>query len=98
MHIRQMMRGLACGVFLVAAGASMQVARAEGSFEIPAGAHFNPDKLAKIDAFFENEIKQAKIPGADTSKFLELANKAKAGCPVSKLLKTEITLDATLEE
>jgi lipoyl-dependent peroxiredoxin len=40
---------------------------------------------------------KAKIPGADRAKFDELAGKAKAGCPVSKLLKAEITLDATLE-
>jgi osmotically inducible protein OsmC len=40
---------------------------------------------------------RAKIPGADRAKFDELAAKAKAGCPVSKLLKAEITLDATLE-
>lgn len=39
---------------------------------------------------------QAKIPGADNAKFQELAAKAKAGCPVSKLLNTNITLDATL--
>jgi osmotically inducible protein OsmC len=38
----------------------------------------------------------AKIPGADQVKFEELAAKAKAGCPVSKLLNTKITLDATL--
>ena len=38
----------------------------------------------------------AKIPGADKAKFQELAGKAKAGCPVSKLLNTKITLDATL--
>jgi osmotically inducible protein OsmC len=38
----------------------------------------------------------AKIPGADRAKFEELAAKAKAGCPVSKLLNTKITLDATL--
>ncbi|KAA2211435.1 OsmC family protein [Teichococcus oryzae] len=40
---------------------------------------------------------RATIPGADDAKFQELANKAKAGCPVSKLLKAEITLDAKLE-
>ena len=40
----------------------------------------------------------ARIPGADRSRFEELAGKAKAGCPVSKLLRAEITLDATLEE
>ena len=39
---------------------------------------------------------KAKVPGADDATFKELANKAKAGCPVSKLLKTEITLDASL--
>jgi lipoyl-dependent peroxiredoxin len=38
----------------------------------------------------------AKIPGADNAKFQELAAMAKAGCPVSKLLNTKITLDATL--
>jgi lipoyl-dependent peroxiredoxin len=38
----------------------------------------------------------AKIPGADNAKFQELAGMAKAGCPVSKLLNTRITLDATL--
>ena len=40
---------------------------------------------------------KAMIPGADQARFEELAAKAKAGCPVSKLLKAEITLDATLE-
>jgi osmotically inducible protein OsmC len=38
----------------------------------------------------------AKVPGADQAKFEELAAKAKAGCPVSKVLKAKITLDATL--
>jgi lipoyl-dependent peroxiredoxin len=39
---------------------------------------------------------KAKIPGATQAKFQELAAKAKAGCPVSKLLDTKITLEATL--
>src|SRR4051794_26591466 len=38
----------------------------------------------------------AQVPGADQAKFQELAAKAKAGCPVSKLLNAKITLDATL--
>ncbi|MDB5501765.1 MAG: OsmC family peroxiredoxin [Tardiphaga sp.] len=38
----------------------------------------------------------AKIPGADQAKFEALTAMAKAGCPVSKLLNAEITLDATL--
>ncbi|WP_165073664.1 OsmC family protein [Paludisphaera rhizosphaerae] len=41
---------------------------------------------------------RAKIPGADQAKFEELTGKAKVGCPVSKLLKAEITLDAKLED
>ena len=40
---------------------------------------------------------KAKIPGATKEQFEELAGKAKAGCPVSKLLNAEITLDTTLE-
>jgi osmotically inducible protein OsmC len=39
---------------------------------------------------------RAKIPGVDAAKFKELADKAKAGCPVSKLFKADITLDAQL--
>jgi osmotically inducible protein OsmC len=39
---------------------------------------------------------KAKVPGADQATFEKLAGQAKAGCPISKLLKTEITLDAKL--
>ena len=38
----------------------------------------------------------AKIPGTDQETFETLAARAKAGCPVSKLLKADITLDAKL--
>ena len=38
----------------------------------------------------------AKIPGADQETFEKLAATAKANCPVSKLLKADITLEATL--
>lgn len=39
----------------------------------------------------------AKIPGADKAKVLEIANGAKAGCPISRLLKANITMNATVE-
>lgn len=39
----------------------------------------------------------ARIPGADQAQFETIANKAKVGCPVSKLLNAKITLDAKLE-
>ena len=39
----------------------------------------------------------AKIPGLDQSQFNAIANAAKTGCPVSRLLKANITLDSKLE-
>lgn len=39
---------------------------------------------------------EASIPGTDDAAFQELAAKAKANCPVSKLLNANITLDAVL--
>jgi lipoyl-dependent peroxiredoxin len=42
---------------------------------------------------------RAKVPGADQALFLEKANAAKGGCPISRAISdsVEITLDATLE-
>jgi len=39
---------------------------------------------------------RAKVPNADDAKFQKAAAEAKAGCPVSRVLNTEITLDAKL--
>jgi len=39
----------------------------------------------------------AKIPGADGAKLQTAANEAKAGCPISRLLNAEITMEAKLE-
>ncbi|AZC21763.1 MULTISPECIES: OsmC family protein [Pseudomonas] len=41
-------------------------------------------------------VLKARIPGASQQQFDELSRKAKDGCPVSKVLKASITLDATL--
>jgi len=38
----------------------------------------------------------AKIPGADQAAFEKAAQDAKAGCPISRLLKAEITMTAKL--
>jgi len=38
----------------------------------------------------------ARVPGLDRARFDDLAGVAEKTCPVSKLLKAEITLDATL--
>lgn len=39
---------------------------------------------------------RAHIPGADQAKFDAAAKNAKEGCPISKLLKADITMDAKL--
>jgi osmotically inducible protein OsmC len=39
----------------------------------------------------------ARIPGAEQGAFETAANNAKAGCPVSKVLNAQITMDAKLE-
>lgn len=39
---------------------------------------------------------KASVPGMDDATFQKLAADAKAGCPVSKLLTADISLDATL--
>ncbi len=38
----------------------------------------------------------ARIPGADKAAFEKAAENAKAGCPISRLLKVEITMTARL--
>ncbi|MBI2683400.1 MAG: OsmC family protein [Acidobacteriales bacterium] len=57
--------------------------------------------LEKTDAGFtitkvHLDVK-AKIPGADQAAFETAASNAKAGCPVSRLFKAEITMSASLE-
>ncbi|MGA9997036.1 MAG: OsmC family protein [Pyrinomonadaceae bacterium] len=59
-------------------------------------------RLEKTDAGFaitsvHLEVK-ARVPGADQQAFETAANNAKAGCPVSKVLNAEITMEASLEE
>ncbi|HEY8509127.1 MAG TPA: OsmC family protein [Steroidobacteraceae bacterium] len=39
----------------------------------------------------------ASIPGADAAAFQKVAEQAKAGCPVSRVLNAKITMDARLE-
>src|SRR6476659_10452106 len=56
------LRLLACGV-LLAAALSVPV-RAEGTYNLPPGAHFNPDKLARVGDYLRDQIANGKIPGA----------------------------------
>jgi len=40
---------------------------------------------------------KAKVPGTDAATFAKIAQASKEGCPVSKVLRATITLDATLD-
>jgi osmotically inducible protein OsmC len=40
---------------------------------------------------------KARIPGADEAQFQQIANQAKEGCPVSKVLNARISVWASLE-
>jgi CubicO group peptidase (beta-lactamase class C family) len=62
MNSRQAVQSLISGVLLTMAIVSS--AFAEGSFDIPAGAHFNLEKLQRVGEFIRGEIADGKIPGA----------------------------------
>src|SRR4051812_18575057 len=62
MNSRQLLCAIAWGALMLGA---TPAARAEGTFDIPAGAHFNEAKLAKISEFFANEVATGKIAGAN---------------------------------
>lgn len=56
--------------------------------------------LEQVDAGFaitkiHLDVK-AEVPGATDTSFADAAGQAKEGCPVSKVLNAEITMDATL--
>jgi osmotically inducible protein OsmC len=57
--------------------------------------------LEKVGAGFEVTASRlemrAKVPGATKEAFDKAAAAAKEGCPISKLLRAEITLEARLE-
>jgi CubicO group peptidase (beta-lactamase class C family) len=62
MNSRQLLGALSCGALMLAATPPV---RAEGTFDIPAGAHFNRAKLEKITEFFKNEVATGKTAGAN---------------------------------
>jgi osmotically inducible protein OsmC len=71
-------------------------------------AGFPPDELSASAAVTLEQVDgnwtisksdielNAKVPKIEAAKFLEIAEQAKATCPVSRLLTAEITLKATL--
>ena len=57
--------------------------------------------LDKTDAGFtvtESHLEvTAKIPGANQTTVRDIANAAKTGCPISRLLNAKVTMDAKFE-
>jgi CubicO group peptidase (beta-lactamase class C family) len=68
MFLGNYLRAPALGALLmllaVSSVSAEDIFASEGSFDIPAGAHFNKDKLARVTEFFKNEVATGKIPGA----------------------------------
>ena len=62
MNIGLATRSLIWGAWLMLA--ALSPVSAQGTFDMPAGAHFNPQKLARIGEFFRDQIASGKIPGA----------------------------------
>jgi CubicO group peptidase (beta-lactamase class C family) len=62
MNARHAMRSLISAALLMIA--AMSPASTEGSFELPAGAHFNPQKLQRVGDYLRDQIANGKIPGA----------------------------------
>jgi len=66
---------------------------------------FEPDELSTTSeiTFEDGVVKKshlilnAVVPGIDKDQFDKIANKAKENCPISKLLKAEITLEYDLK-
>jgi CubicO group peptidase (beta-lactamase class C family) len=62
MNSSHVLRSLVCGALLMVASAPS--VSAEGTFDIPPGAHFNPQKLERVGDFLREQIANGKIPGA----------------------------------
>jgi lipoyl-dependent peroxiredoxin len=62
-----------------------------------ADVHLGPDPAGGFHISKIELVSDAEVPGIDNAKFQELAEATKKACPISKLLKTEIVLKATLK-
>ena len=81
---------------------SGELGRAGGtprSREVTAEVEFGPDPAGGVHISGIKHNVRGEVEGIDEATFLDCAEKAKAGCPISKALAAvpEITLDAALE-
>lgn len=56
-----LLRSIACAALTIAVATSVSAA---GTYEIPAGAHFNQQKLQRVGDYLRDKVAQGKIPGA----------------------------------
>jgi CubicO group peptidase (beta-lactamase class C family) len=63
MNSRHALRSLISGALLALAAAAAS-ASAQGTFDMPAGAHFNPQKLERVGEYLRDQVANGKIPGA----------------------------------
>ncbi|KAA1429161.1 OsmC family protein [Nocardioides antri] len=81
---------------------SGELGRAGGtprSLDVTAEVEFGPDPAGGFHISGIKLTVRGEVEGVDEATFLECAEKAKAGCPISKALAAvpDITLDAALE-
>jgi CubicO group peptidase (beta-lactamase class C family) len=62
MNLGRALKSIASGCLLTIAAVSS--VSAEGTFDIPPGAHFNLKKLERVGDYLRDQIAQGKIPGA----------------------------------
>lgn len=66
------------------------------SLETQAAVSLDPDPAGGFRITKSALTLKASVPGLDQAKFDELAEAAEKGCPLSKVINAEITLEKTL--
>ena len=85
------------GCFSMAFGSALEKAGFKATSIATSAVVTLEPKDGKPTVVSSHLVTRATVPGIDAAQFQEVANGAKAGCPISRLLATEITLEATLE-
>lgn len=86
------------GCFTMALAFQLQTAGfTPTSLETEAAVSLEPDPAGGFRITRSALTLKADVPGLDAAKFDELAEAAEKGCPLSKVMNAEITLEKTLD-
>ena len=77
---------------LILGEAGLTATRLETSAKVTLEKQEQGFAITRVDLVLVGEV-----PGATPDQFAELAGKAKANCPLSKVIRADISLEATLE-